>query len=202
LMLDNVDSVAIFAGLLGGALLGWWLPPRHDQQPHAQTFGLRASIAVAAVAGLVVVGVAFAPRDGVDIRAQRNAIARAETAMKHFGEVMQSIVADSKAQDTGRFTARELDDRSRSVWAPKMRAVADELSALPPGLDKNRAELVRIATRAAKVSTEMFAMESNWVEGSDEPQPADPARSAELNAEFKRLTEQMRVAVEAAKQRR
>jgi rhomboid protease GluP len=198
---EGIDNAAHVGGLVAGALLAWWLPSRLDEAAHARALRWRAPTAALAIAGVVAAGIAFAPRDGIDIRAQQEVTARADVALKHFGEVLRLIAADQQAQKDGRRTAREVDDRSRDVWAPKMRAVADELSALPPGLDENRTRMVRLAARLARVGAEMFAMDSNWVEGSDEPQPVDPVRWAALETEFKQLGEQIRVAAEAARKR-
>lgn len=59
---SNIDNAAHLGGLIGGVGLGWLLALPMDLDLRAQLIPRRLKIGLAAIAGMVVAGVAFAPR--------------------------------------------------------------------------------------------------------------------------------------------
>jgi len=109
---------------------------------------------------------------------------------------------EAKDIQSGKLTEREADARSRTVYAPKFRAVVDELRQAVFHPDDLRAEFVGTVKRMAEVLLEMNEMESVFVEGDPKPRPVDPQRMEKLSAELAQLTERFQAQAEMLKKKR
>ncbi|WP_295960896.1 rhomboid family intramembrane serine protease [Rhodoferax sp.] len=178
----GVDNAAHVGGLLAGALMGCILPVRPDllrARPQARG---RAVLALAAVAALVVGLAALAPPAAVDFQRKYAGAAAFELAMRNFNAAMLRLGQESQLLRAGKLSAQQSDERSRSVHAPAFRQVQAELAAvwLPPGDPRNA--LLQEVRQQAGWMAEVQGMASVTPPGSSQPQPADPARMAALQA--------------------
>ena len=98
-------------------------------------------------------------------------------AYNRFGNALQ---ADVSATERGIMSAREADERSRSVHAPMARALFEVSRSIQFADNDPRAVFVRELRMQIRLSIEMLEMESHYPDGSDTPQPVDPALMARL----------------------
>jgi hypothetical protein len=91
----------------------------------------------------------------------------------------------------------EVDERSRTVYAPQFRAVAEDLSKVIFRPGDPRDAFVKDARRIMELMAEASAMES--VMGEDNKlQPVDQVRSKEIETEVLQVSERMKVFIEKA----
>lgn len=185
----GIDNAAHVGGLIGGCLLAYILPERFDMAHYRKTFHSRSATALAAIATLVAWTATAAPKATVD---QAGIFASAEYVQRGlagFDAVMKDLQQEAKDVQSGKLTERDADARSRTVFAPKFRAVADDLSRTVFHPDDPRAAFVGTVKRMAEVLFEMNEMESVFVDGDPKPHPVDPQRMEKLSAEFAQLAE-------------
>jgi len=185
----GVDNAAHVGGLLAGALMGCILPLRPDmprERPRT-----RWLLTLAAVAALVAGLAALAPPAAVDFQRKYTGAAAFDQGMRSFNAAMLQLGRESQQKRAGRFTEQQWDARSRSVHAPAFRQAQAELAAawLPPG-DPRATVLQEVRLQAAWMA-ELQAMESVILPGSSSPQPADPVRTAQLQAEIQRSAQRL-----------
>lgn len=185
----GVDNAAHVGGLVAGALLGLLLPARFDAEHHARVVVGRAILAVGLLGAALAWAAFRAPTAQVDMEARieaRRTIPIVALAFDQAVKAMQQDVTDVK---NGRMTDREADDRSRSVHAPRMKAVVDQLKALPVDAGSPASDVVADLQGLAQALYEMSAMESVEIDGK--MQPADTLRAKRLEADFKHFNDRM-----------
>ncbi|MEO6275053.1 MAG: rhomboid family intramembrane serine protease [Rhodoferax sp.] len=195
----GVDNAAHVGGLLAGALIGCILPVRPELMKAQPQVRGRAVWAVAAVGALVVGLTALAPPAAVDFQ-HKYAVAAFEQAMRSFNMAMLRLGQESQLLRAGKLSPQQEDERSRSVHAPAFRQVQAELAVvrLPPGDPRNG--LLQEVRLQAGWMAELQGMASVTPPGSSQPQAADPARMAALQAAIQASTQ--RLALLAAQGRR
>ncbi|WP_367849173.1 rhomboid family intramembrane serine protease [Rhodoferax sp. WC2427] len=182
----GVDNAAHVGGLLAGALMACILPVRPDplrSRAHARGRELLALAAMVALLGGLVL---LAPPAAVDFQRKYTGAAAFEQGMRSFNAAMRQLGLESQWRRAGKLTVQQADERSRSVHAPAFRKAQTDLAAawLPPGDPRNA--LLQAVRQQAAWMAEMQAMESVTPPGSSQPEPADPARMAELQALIQR----------------
>lgn len=195
----GVDNAAHMGGLAAGALLGLWLPARFDAARHARVPADRMVLATGLL-GAVLAGAALqAPPARVDVGARvetRKAIASAALA---FDQAMKSIQQDALDVKAGKMSDREADDRSRTVHAPRMKTVVDQLNALEVDAANPASETVADLRGLARALQAYLAMASVEVDGK--MQPVDLQRARQLEAQVKHFNDRMRQRMERQKNR-
>lgn len=176
----GVDNAAHVGGLIGGCALAFLLAERFDLQDFTRKVTRRLAIGIAAVL-VGTAGIALtAPPAEIDqmarVRTER-AMADFMVAYNRFGNALQ---ADVSATERGIMSAREADERSRSVHAPMARALFEVSRSIQFADNDPRADFVRELRMQIRLSIEMLEMESHYPDGSDTPQPVDPALMARL----------------------
>lgn len=196
---EGIDNAAHVGGLLGGCLLAYVLPERFDMERFRRHARPRA-LAATAIAGAVtlVLATSAAPA-AVDLSGRLASAAYAEKGMKGFALAMQALEQDARAVQAGKLTEREADDRGRTVHAPALRAVRDDLArgASPPG--DPRAPMLADARRLTELLLEALAMDSRLDEVTGKVTPTDSARAAAIEAEVTRLAQHMKQTAEDLK---
>jgi rhomboid protease GluP len=188
---QGIDNAAHIGGLIGGCLTAFILPERFDIENFRKTFASRSIIAI--VAGTVAtLGIsAAAPRATLD---QARIFASSKILEKGIGEFQTAIKAiqqDNADVQAGKLSAREVDDRSRTVHAPAFRKVIEDLTqvVLRPG--DRREPIVMDTIRISELFAESLAMDSVLVEGDPKPHPANPVRFAQIEAEIMVVAERL-----------
>lgn len=181
---DGIDTAAHIGGLVAGAALAFILPERLNMETF-QKLRLQRGAAGLALALLATFGlVHFAPAAKVDIEQLIHGSAPVAAGMKQFADLMVALEQEEKDVAAGRISIKESDERSRSVFAPKMADVLKLLSSgyLPPS--DPRLPVLKATIRMGELMQESLAMQSVFQPGSDIPVPADPARAAEIKQEM------------------
>lgn len=181
---SGIDNGAHVGGLLAGCMMAFILPERFDLAHHALLIRQRSVLALLAAAGLTA-GVALsAPPAEVDIPklfSGSAAFARGVKGFEDASRLMQNLQAQHKA---GTLTELELDTKSRTDMAPAYRkALLDLNQAWVPAEDPRGPLLQEIKTLCAAL-IEALAMESVVQPGTNNVEPADPARMAILNLQM------------------
>ncbi len=187
----GVDNAAHVGGLLAGALVACILPVRPDPLRSRVQVWWRALLAVATMATLVGGLVLLAPPAVVDFQRKYTGAAAFEQGMRSFSVAMQQLGQEVQLLRAGKLTAQQVDERSRSVYAPAFRKAQAELAVawLPPADPRNA--LLQASRQQAAWMAEMQAMESVTPPGSNIPQPVDPARMAALQAAMQRSAQRL-----------
>jgi len=199
---QGIDNAAHIGGLLGGCLAAFILPERFDMEHFKRTFASRAVAAMVAATVATVGLAAAAPKAVVD---QARIFATAEfleRGLKGFQSALMVLQQDQNDMKSGRRSEREVDDRSRTVHAPAFRKVVADLSqaTLRPG--DRREPVLKDALRLSELLVEALGMDSVFVEGNPKPQPVNPARMAQLEAELKTVGERLTKDVEQLNKKR
>jgi rhomboid protease GluP len=176
----GVDNAAHVGGLLAGAVLGCILPLQLDRQRFQSQVRGRALAALAAVAALVGGLVVLAPPAAVDFQRGYVGAAAFDKGLHRFNAAMQRLGQEAQLLRAGKLTPQQSDARSRSIHAPAFRQAQTELAAawLPP--NDPRTALLQEVRQLSAWMAELQGMESVTPPGSNQPQPADPARMAVL----------------------
>ncbi len=189
---NGIDNAAHIGGLVVGCLMASILPKRIDPDRYAASLRRRTISAVAAAASFCIILAAVAPPAPIDVQRALSGAAAFEKGAKAFDEAskrMQQLQAQVKA---GRLTELEMDNRSRSEFAPAYRAVQAELAKawLPPG-DPRRPFLLELQ-HLTGLLVETLAMDSVVDPGTSRITPVDPVRWEFLNAETSKSAERLR----------
>lgn len=132
-----------------------------------------------------------APSAAIDQRMMFEGQAAFAEAMKDFDVAIKAMQKDQIDVRSGIMTEREADDRSRSVLAPLFRKSLQDFSrAILPETDP-RLPLLNDMKQMNNLILESMEMASTYQEGSDKPEPADPQRAAEINAEIRVIGERI-----------
>ncbi len=194
---QGIDNAAHIGGLMGGCLAAYILPERFDMDHFRRTYVHRAFIALLVAAAATVGIAATAPRAALDqagVFASEELVKRGLNGFDTAFKQLQQEQADIKA---GKLTELEADERSRSVYAPQFRAVAEDLSKVIFRPGDPRDAFVKDARRIAELMAEASAMES--VIGEDNKlQPVDQVRSKEIETEALQIGERMKAFIEKA----
>lgn len=176
----GIDNAAHIGGLFAGCLLAYILPERFDLEKFVQIYRGRALGGLLLVATATVGLTSVAPPAQVDQRG----IAYFAEGMRKLDEVMQALQREAQKGKEGKLTEREIDERSRTVFAPRMRdVVATFNQAQLPHADP-RQPLLNNAKRMSELLVESLAMESVVREGSSKPEPVDLQRAAVIEKEI------------------
>ncbi|WP_126448007.1 rhomboid family protein [Sulfuricystis multivorans] len=180
----GIDTAAHVGGLLAGSALAHLLPERLNIVAFRQQRLQRGVIGLALAILTSVSLVHFAPEASVDIEKSIHGSATVAAGMKQFAELMESLVQEEKDVAAGKISIKESDERSRSVFAPRMAEVLKTLrnGYLPP--TDPRLPLLKATIRMGELMEESLAMQSVYQPGSNIPLPADPARAAEIKREM------------------
>lgn len=195
---QGIDNAAHVGGLLGGGALAFLLPERVDLAHFACHFRRRAIAGIAVVLAATGVLAATAPRAAIDQKRAFAAQAIFVRGATGFDAAIRAVQQDAERMQTGRMSAREADERSRSVHAPVFRQVVADLAAvyLRPG--DPRQALLGEMKRMAELFLESLEMQSVYPEGSDKPQPANPERAAMIESELREVDGRLRQLLAAA----
>ncbi|MCW5654865.1 rhomboid family intramembrane serine protease [Hydrogenophaga sp.] len=175
----GIDNAAHVGGLLAGALLALLLPTRFDLQQYEARLGNRMALALVLLVAVLPWAASRAPAAAVDVQARIESRKVFERAAREFDEVVKAVRQDAEDQREGRRSALEVEERSRSVHAPRMHAVAQALESVQAhvggsGLQAYVADLLILA----RSLHELLAMASVMVDGK--LVPADQARARVL----------------------
>ncbi|MBI5900557.1 MAG: rhomboid family intramembrane serine protease [Rhodocyclales bacterium] len=189
---QGIDNAAHIGGLMGGCLAAFILPERFDTERFRRTLASRAVVAVVA-STLATFGIAaVAPRATLD-QARIFASARfLERGISEFQSAVKAIQQEQADIQAGKLSERDADDRSRTVHAPAFRKVIEDLSQVTLRPGDRREPIVRDTIRASELLAESLAMESVFIAGDPKPRPADPVRSAQIEAELNVVAERLK----------
>ncbi|MGC3965306.1 MAG: rhomboid family intramembrane serine protease [Rhodocyclaceae bacterium] len=188
---QGIDNAAHVGGLLGGCALAFVLPKRFDMERFVRNLKGRTVVAlvIATVATLTLT--ATAPQAAVDQKRVVEGQAAFILAIKELGAAMETIQKDLLNVQSGQMTERESDERSRTVLAPMMRQVTRDLSLAYLAPSDPRNPLLKESKRMSELLLEMFEMQSIYKEGSDKPEPIDPARMSAIEMEVKEVGQRL-----------
>ncbi len=197
----GIDNAAHIGGLLGGCLLAFVLPERFDSEHFARSFRQRVLVALAIITVATTGLASMAPPAAVDMHRLFASNAVTMRGLQGFDAAMQALKAEQENLRAGKLTEREADDRSRSVFAPMFEKVLQDLKQayLPP--NDPRRPLIETSTRITELLHESLAMQSIYPEDGGKPQPADPARMAEIEKELGEVTQRFASQLEEAKKK-
>lgn len=181
---DGIDTAAHIGGLVAGSALAFILPERLNMESFSK-LRLRRGAVGALLTLLTTCGlVYFAPSAKVDLEQTIRGAATVAAGMNQFAAVMAALEQEEKDVAAGKISIRESDDRSRTVFAPKM---AEALTTLRSGSlapSDPRMPVYNATVHMAELMEESLAMKSIFKPGSEIPDPIDPARAAELKQEM------------------
>lgn len=181
---DGIDTAAHIGGLLTGAALGYLLPDRLNMAAYSASRAKRGGFGLVLALLASVSLVCFAPAAKVDIGRAIQGSEAVAVGMKQFAEVMAALDQEEKSVAAGSISIKESDERSRTVFAPKMTEALKTLrSGYLPSSDP-RLPVLKATVRMGELLEESLAMQSVYRPGSDTPEPADPARAAEIKREM------------------
>ncbi|MBI1195468.1 MAG: rhomboid family intramembrane serine protease [Gammaproteobacteria bacterium] len=193
---QGIDNAAHIGGLIGGGILAYILPERFDMGEYKKTFFSRSAAALAIMVCIVTGTAASAPKATIDqhrVLLSREPLMR---AVKNFDDVMKEIQQVSADLSSGKLSEREADEKSRNIFAPRFRAIKDDLDQVLLHPNDPRADFVQTIRRMTEIFIEMNSMESVYDKGSAKPLPAYPKRMAQLESELNNLANQLQTQAE------
>lgn len=194
-----VDNAAHVGGLLAGMALAWILPERFDMARYRLAVRRRVLLASAAVA-VATLGIAIAaPRAPYDLSDYHASVAAFDKAMRELAEASRALGQEEADAKAGRLSEIVADERTRTVHAPRWRAVQKQLAAIRMPAGDPRVPVLAAYRRLVDLVVENLSMESVIVDGK--PMPADAARAAALEREAQQLQAQMQQMSEDWKRR-
>lgn len=179
----GIDNAAHIGGLLAGCFLAYILPEQFDREHYVKNLTSRTIVGLAMVVAAISALAITAPHAVVDQKRVIEGQAAFVHAMTGFQKAMKALQEEQQNVTSGKITERESDERSRTVFAPMLRQVIQNLSLayLPPS--DPRTPVLKDSKRLSMLLLEALEMKSNYKEGSDKPVPANPARMAAIEAE-------------------
>lgn len=181
---DGIDTAAHIGGLVAGSALAFILPERLNMEAFSKLRFQRGVIGVLLTALTAFGLVQLAPAAKVDVGRTIHGSATVAAGMNQFAAVMAALEQEEKDVAAGKISIRESDDRSRSVFAPRMAEVLKTLHSGYLAPSDPRLPVLNATIRMAELMEESLAMQSVFKPGSDVPEPSDPARAAELKKEM------------------
>lgn len=181
---DGIDTAAHIGGLVAGSMLAFILPERLNMEAFSKLRFQRGVIGVLLTTLTAFGLVQLAPAAKVDVGRTIHGSATVAAGMNQFAAVMAALEQEEKDVAAGKISIRESDDRSRSIFAPRMAEVLKTLRAGYLAPSDPRLPVLNATIRMAELMEESLAMQSVFKLGSDVPEPSDPARAAELQKEM------------------
>lgn len=181
---DGIDTAAHIGGLVAGSMLAFILPERLNMEAFSKLRFQRGVFGVLLTTLTAFGLVQLAPAAKVDVGRTIHGSATVAAGMNQFASVMAALEQEEKDVAAGKISIRESDDRSRSVFAPRMAEVLKTLRAGYLTPSDPRLPVLNATIRMAELMEESLAMQSVFKPGSDVPEPSDPARAAELKKEM------------------
>ncbi len=181
---DGIDTAAHIGGLVAGSMLAFILPERLNMEAFSKLRFQRGVFGVLLTTLTAFGLVQLAPAAKVDVGRTIHGSATVAAGMNQFASVMAALEQEEKDVAAGKISIRESDDRSRSVFAPRMAEVLKTLRAGYLTPSDPRLPVLNATIRMAELMEESLAMQSVFKLGSDVPEPSDPARAAELQKEM------------------
>jgi rhomboid protease GluP len=184
---QGIDNAAHIGGLIGGATLAFMLPERFNMEHYIATWKKQAALGIT-LSVLATIGLAMtAPHAAIDQRMALEGQAAFQLAMKDFDVAVKAMQHDQKEMQANRMTEREADERSRSVLAPLFRKAQQDFSKATLPSNDPRSPILSDMRRMNDLLLEAMEMPSIYRDGSNEPEPADPVRSQEINTEIETI---------------
>lgn len=181
----GIDNAAHVGGLIGGCLLAYVLPERFDMEHFVRTFKSRAIVgmvmSIVATIGLAAV----APTAIIDQKRIFEGAVPFQRGIAGFDAALKALQKAHEAKQAGEVSARELDERGRSIYSPMFKTVLQDLSQAYLSPTDPRQPLLKETRLITEIVVEMLEMPDVFTEGVDEPVPADPERAAVLEAKLK-----------------
>lgn len=195
----SIDNAAHIGGLVGGALAAFILPERFDLPTFQKVMLRRALTALVVMSAATMSIAAMAPSAPFDQARAVEGAHRLEHLLKDFEQAMKALAQEQEEVKAGQLSEQEADNRSRSVHAPVMRKIRDDLAdiILRPG--DPRAPLIRDMQRLSQLMTEGLEMESVFNPDTGKMEPANPKRAAEIETETLGIGERLMGVAEKAK---
>ena len=181
---DGIDTAAHIGGLVAGSMLAFILPERLNMEAFSKLRFQRGVFGVLLTTLTAFGLVQLAPAAKVDVGRTIHGSATVAAGMNQFASVMAALEQEEKDVAAGKISIRESDDRSRSIFAPRMAEVLKTLRAGYLTPSDPRLPVLNATIRMAELMEESLAMQSVFKPGSDVPEPSDPARAAELKKEM------------------
>jgi rhomboid protease GluP len=181
---DGIDTAAHIGGLVAGSMLAFILPERLNMEAFSKLRFQRGVIGVLLTTLTAFGLVQLAPAAKVDVGRTIHGSATVAAGMNQFAAVMAALEQEEKDVAAGKISIRESDDRSRSIFAPRMAEMLKTLRAGYLAPSDPRLPVLNATIRMAELMEESLAMQSVFKLGSDVPEPSDPARAAELQKEM------------------
>jgi rhomboid protease GluP len=187
----GIDNAAHIGGLIGGCLLAYVLPERFDMEHFVRTLKNRA-VAGIALSILATVGLAaIAPTATIDQKRVFEGALAFQKGLAGFDSALKAIQKEHEAKQAGKISARELDERGRSIYSPMFKTVLQDLSQAYLSPTDPRLPILNETKLITEVLLELIEMPDVFTEGVAEPVPADPERAAFLEAKMKESLERL-----------
>jgi rhomboid protease GluP len=184
---QGIDNAAHVGGLLGGCLLAFVLPERFDMSHFVRTFNRRAVAGIAIVLIATASLAALAPPAAIDQKKVFEGNIALLNALNGFDQAFKSLQQEHKDVQAGKMTERQSDDRSRTVHAPMFHKVLQGFRQVYLAPSDPRLPIYKETMRMTELILESLEMQSVYQEGSDKPEPIDPARMAAIQEELKQI---------------
>lgn len=193
----GIDNSAHLGGLMAGMVLAALLPERFDMphfERHVQSRGALALVFIIVAATAIAL---TAPVARFDMSEAFKSSASLGRSMEKFSSSWKDVEQDAKDVKAGKMSEHESDERSRSVHAPRLRAVLDDLTLVRLHPDDPRSGLATNFTQFVRLLHESLAMESLAVDGK--LVPSDSQRAKAIETELVQLSARMAVQREQLK---
>lgn len=188
---QGIDNSAHVGGLLGGCLLAYILPERLDIDQFRRYWQSRAVVGLGLTIVIVFALVQTAPRAAVDQKALFEGYARSKAAFLEFDSVVKALQREQAEVVAGKLGEKLADERSRTVFAPRMRRVVTAMAAIKLQPNDPLLPVLEDFKRTGELMLESLEMASVYQPGSDKPEPAEPKRAAAIEAELKQIAQRM-----------
>jgi rhomboid protease GluP len=193
---QGIDNAAHVGGLLGGCLLAYILPERFDIEHYKKTVSRHFATGTAISAFLIAGAVHEAPQATVD---QSRIFASVEIAKRGFTNFQDSFKEVQQLHgdmQSGKLSEWDGDIKGRTVLAPRFREVVKDLKQVVLHPNDPRKDMLKDFISISELMAEALAMESIQVGNDPKPQPANPERMAQIEAEILRQGELMKTHIE------
>lgn len=164
-----------------------WMMHRTSMKPEAvpEAPPVASAVQAAQVEELARIAKIPEPKLGASAVQTSGATAALAKGLDSGAQAFKALSQDQTNVKVGKLTELQLDDRGRTVHAPRFRRVMQDLAGakFPPG--DPRAAFAQDYTRLVALVLEGLTMESSVVNGK--PVPVNPARVAVIEAEIQKL---------------